>query len=149
MEIQQALEFAEMAADAGIGAVPWVRYLRAQPLPGNSAKEILIQMARGDQNSVNPGTSLLVREGQLTERTTLYRNDLAFAADPSILKNPHTFAGQPTSPNLSIRAIALGAQEQAAVFLASLGATVIHPSPAQWFEVPIVGPLPETLGFIP
>jgi hypothetical protein len=149
IEIQQALEFAEMAGDAGIGAVPWARYLRAEPLPGNSPKEILIQMARGDQNSVNPGTSLLVREGQLAERTTLYRHDLAFAADPAIPKNPHIFAAQPTSPNATVRAIALGAQEQAAVFFRSLGMTIIHPSPGQWFEVPLAGALPETLGFIP
>ena len=106
-------------------------------------------MATGDQQSVNPGTSLLVREGQLADHTTLYRHDLAFAANPTIPKNPHLFAGQPTSANATVRAIALGAQEQVAVFLASLGMTLVHPSPAQWFEVPIAGARPETLGFIP
>jgi hypothetical protein len=148
MEIQQALDFAEMAADAGIGAAPWVRHLRADPLPGNVPKAILMQMAIGDQQAVNPGTSLLVREGQLADRTTLYRHDLAFAAHPTIPKNPHLFAGQPTSPNATVRAIALGAQQQMAEFFASFGSIIVHPSPAQWFE-PVNGDLPETLGFIP
>jgi hypothetical protein len=123
--------------------------LRAEPLPGHHPRSILIQLATGDQQAVNPGTSMIVREGHLADQTTLYRHDRAFAADPTIPKNSHLFAGQPTSLNATVRAIARGAQEQAAVFLASLGATIIHPSPAQWFEVPIAGSLPETLGFIP
>jgi len=147
IEIQQAFEFAEMAGEAGT-AVPWARHLRADPLPGSYPKGVLLQMARGDQTAVNPGTSVIVREGQLADSTTLYRHDLAFAAHPTIPKNPHLFTGQPTSPNATVRAIALGAQEQIAVFFASFGATIIHPSPAQWFEVPISGVLPETLGFI-
>jgi hypothetical protein len=149
VEIQRALEFAELASEAGLSAVPWARYLRAEPLPGSHPRSILIQLATGDQQAVNPGTSMIVREGHLADQTTLYRHDLAFAADPTIPKNSHLFAGQPTSVNATVRAIARGAQEQAAVFLASLGATIIHPSPAQWFEVPIAGSLPETLGFIP
>jgi hypothetical protein len=35
------------------------------------------------------------------------------------------------------------------VFFKSFGTTIIHPAPAQYFEVPIAGPLPETLDFIP
>jgi hypothetical protein len=35
-----------------------------------------------------------------------------------------------------------------AVFFASHGATVIHPTPKQFFEVPIAGLLPEVLSFI-
>jgi hypothetical protein len=147
IEIQHAFEFAEMAREAGT-TVPWARHLRADPLPGSYPKAILLQMARGDQTSVNPGTSMVVREGQLADSTTLYRHDLAFAAHPTMPKNPHLFTGQLTSPNATVRTIALGAQEQIAVFFATLGATIIHPSPAQWFEVPINGDLPETLGFI-
>jgi hypothetical protein len=148
--IQRALEFAEMAAESGIGPVPWAKHLRAQPLPGSYPKPILIQFAKGDQNAVNPGTTAIIREGDLADRTTFYRNDLAIAAHPGIAipKNPHLFAGQATSPIAIVREIALGAQEQMAVFLASAGATIIRPAPLQFFETPIAGPLPETLDFI-
>jgi hypothetical protein len=149
MAIQRALEHAEMAAESGIGPVPWARHLQRSPLPGGYPKSILVLMGKGDQNAVNPGTSALVREGGLESRTTFYRNDLAFAADPAVPKNPHLFLGQPTSPNPTVRAISLGAQEQVAVFFKSFGTTIIHPAPAQYFEVPIAGPLPETLDFIP
>ena len=82
------------------------------------------------------------------DRDDLYRHDLAFLANPTIPKNPHLFAGQPTSPNATVRAISLGAQEQIAVFFESFGNTIIHPSPMQFFELPIISPLPETLDFI-
>ncbi len=146
--IQRALEFAEMAAESGIGPVPWAKHLRAQPFAGGFGKSILFQFAKGDQNAVNPGTTAILREGDLAERATFYRHDLAFLADPGIPKNPHLFAGQPTSPNATARAISLGAQEQMAVFFASSGRTIIHPAPAQFFETPIAGALPETLDFI-
>ena len=148
MEIQKALEQAEMAAE-GIGAVPWAKYLFAAPLTRSYPKSILYLLGRGDQNAVNPGTSAIVREGGLESRTILYRNDLAFADDAAVPKNPHLFAGQPTSPNPTVRAVARGAQEQIAVFFESFGGLIIHPQPAQYFEVPIAGPLPETLDFIP
>jgi hypothetical protein len=49
-----------------------------------------------------------------------------------------------------MRAISLAAQRQAAVFLASMGATTIDPDDAgPLFEMPIRPPLPETLGFTP
>jgi hypothetical protein len=146
--IQRALEFAEMAAEAGIGPVPWASHLRARPLAGSYPKSILVQFAKGDQNAVNPGTTALLREGDLVDRATFYRHDLAFLANPTIPKNPHLFAGQPTSPNATVRAISLGAQEQIAIFFESFGNTIVHPSPMQFFEFPISGPLPETLDFI-
>jgi hypothetical protein len=45
--------------------------------------------------------------------------------------------------------IALGAQSQIAIFFASDGETIIDPDPARFFEVPIRGPLPEELNYIP
>jgi hypothetical protein len=105
-------------------------------------------MALGDQQSVNPGTTAIIREGALHDRTTLYRHDLAFAFDPTIPKNPHLFTSQTLSPNATARAIALGAQHQMAAFFASYGVIMIHPAPVEFFEVPIAGPLPETLSFI-
>lgn len=101
-----------------------------------------------DQNSVNPGTTAFIREGALTDISTFYRHDLLVLANPAIPGNPHLFAGQPTSPNATVRAIAVGAQEQIAVFFESSGKAIVHPSPAQFFETPIAGPLPETLDFI-
>ena len=41
-----------------------------------------------------------------------------------------------------IVSISRGAQDQIAVFLASGGTVIIHPEPAQFFEVPIGSPLP-------
>ena len=43
------------------------------------------------QTVPNPTTSAIIRAGGLEDRTTLFRNDLAFAADPTFPKNPHTF----------------------------------------------------------
>ncbi len=51
--------------------------------------------------------------------------------------------------NAAWKAIALGAQKQIATFFATDGQTVIHPEPKQYFEVPINGPLPEELNYIP
>jgi hypothetical protein len=45
---------------------------------------------------------------------------------------------------------AVEAQKQVPIFLASDGTVVIDPDLADsFFEVPIAGPLPETLNFIP
>ena len=49
----------------------------------------------------------------------------------------------------SFRDIALGAQAQIAMFFASDGETIVQPEPAWFFEVPIQGPLPEELNYIP
>ena len=92
-----------------------------------------------------------------SDASHFYRNDLAFAANPAIPKNPHTFLtgvlGAATA------GIALEAQQQIATFFASevvpgFPPTVIDPDalglfPVAVFEVPVVLPLPETLNFIP
>ena len=66
-------------------------HLRAQPLSGVPAKSMILQYARTDATVPNPTTSAIIRAGGLQDRTTLFRNDLAFAADPTFPKNPHTF----------------------------------------------------------
>jgi hypothetical protein len=91
----------------------------------------------------------MIRAGGLAGVTTLYRHDLAVAEDPTLARNPHGFMRLVTSMNPLARDIALGAQEQMAVFLASEGKTIIHPEPRRFFEVPIQGPLPEELNYIP
>jgi hypothetical protein len=148
IEIQQALEFSEMASQSGLTPVMWARYLRDAPLPGLYPKSVIYQFAKGDQQAVNPGTTALIRAGNLADRTLFYRHDLAFAQDPTMPKNPHLFAGSPNHPNALFRSISRGAQDQIGVFFASGGTVVIHPEPAHLFEVPIRTPLPEDLNFI-
>ena len=137
-----------MVSESGLTPVVWARHLREQPLPGLYPKSVIYQFATGDQQAVNPGTTALIRAGNLADRTIYYRHDLAFAQDPTVPKNPHVFAGSPTHPNALFRSISRGAQDQIAVFLASGGTVIIHPEPAQFFEVPISSPLPEELNFI-
>jgi Bacterial virulence factor lipase N-terminal len=128
--------------------VAWAPFIRKSPLPGESAKRVIIQFARGDKTVPNPTATALIRSGDLKDAATFFRNDLAFALGVGFGKNPHTFL-----TNLSpapVAAAAIGAQSQIAVFFATDGALIIDPDgPGPLFEVPISGPLPEDLGFIP
>ena len=96
----------------------------------------------------SPTKIALLRAGDLADRATFLRNDLLFAENPTVPKNPHIFLTRST-PGWPDQPIALGAQQQITTFFASDGTVVIHPEPAQFFEVPIVLPLPEDLNFIP
>jgi hypothetical protein len=146
MAIQQALEDQEWAMMAG-DQLAYAPHLRKAPLPGVPAKSVIVQFAKGDQTVSNPTATALLRAADLTDRATFYRHDLAHAERPSLPQNPHMFLGAIT--NSAWSDVALGAQDQIAVFFASNGAEVIHPEPARFFEVPIQGPLPEDLNFIP
>ncbi len=98
----------------------------------------------------------MLRAGDLADRATFYRNDLAFG-DPS--RNPSGFA-VPREPHLfltfspfffsALADVGFGAQQQIGVFFASDGTTIIDPDGADGplFEVPIALPLPEDSGFI-
>jgi hypothetical protein len=148
MAIQEVLENMEWVSQSA-NPVAYAPHLRQDPLPGVPAKSVIFQFAKGDQIDPNPMTTAMLRAGGLTDRVTYFRNDLAYAEDPTVPKNPHTFmtAGIASS-NALVRAIARGAQEQIATFFGSDGVTVIHPGPARFFETPIAGPLPEDLNFI-
>jgi hypothetical protein len=148
MAIQEVLENQEWAMMAG-DPLAYAPHLRRAPLAGVPAKSVIVQFARGDQFVPNPTATALLQAGDLADRATLYRHDLAYAEDPSLPKNPHNFIGQISSSNPLLAAIARGYQEQVATFLASDGQEVIHPEPARFFEVPIQGLLPEDLNFIP
>ncbi len=147
MEIQKYLDSSEWAQQAG-NPVAYAAYIRKHPLHGNAPKPVIFQFAKGDKTVPNPTTSAIIRAGDLTGQTTYFRNDLAFANNPAVPKNPHTFL-----TNIAIPAAApyaVGAQTQIAVFFASNGVLVVDPDGiGPFFEVPINGPLPETLGFIP
>ena len=149
LEIQQALEFSEMVSEAGLSPALWSRYLRQAPLPGVPPKSVMYLFAKGDQTSVNPGTTLLLRAGNLADRTIYFRTDLAVAQDPTFPKNPHAFLVNTLSADLLTKTVALNGQEWIGVFLQSDGAAMSEPTPTDLFEMPIVGPLPETLNFIP
>jgi hypothetical protein len=164
--IQTVVENSEWVTQAGNPAA-YAPHLRRAPLPGMPEKHVIVQFAKGDQTVPNPTTTAILRAGDLEDRATFFRNDLAFAANPAIPKNPHTFMTGVLSPIGG--GIALDAQLQIATFFASetvpgITPIVIDPDPSpipdpaapagppflvSVFEVPIVPPLPETLSFIP
>jgi len=110
-------------------------------------RPVIIQFARGDKTVPNPTATAILRAGQLASRATIFRNDLAFAANPAVGKNPHTFLTNITTD--ASRPYALAAQQQIATFFASDGAITIDPDgPGPFFETP-TSILPEDLAFIP
>jgi fermentation-respiration switch protein FrsA (DUF1100 family) len=142
--IQQVLERAEWVQQAANPAA-YAPHLIERPLAGVPPKSIILQFARGDQTVPNPTTSAIIRAGNLTGRTTLFRNDLARAAIPALPANPHTFLTGVVGPGATIAAQAQG---QIATFFASGGTVTVDPDGAgTFFETPMVGPPPEDLAF--
>jgi hypothetical protein len=137
-------EWVNMPADPSA----YAPHLRKDPLPGVPAKQVLIVFSMGDETAPNPWTTAIIWAGDLADRTVLYRNDLAYAEDNRVAKNPHQFWTQIESAVPLMQQIAFGVQEQIATFLASDGTDIIQPEPARFFEVPIQGPLPEDLNYI-
>ena len=110
------------------------------------AAPVILQFARGDKTVPNPTTTAILRAGALASSATLFRNDLAFAANPAMNKNPHTFLTRITGAGAPY---ALAAQQQIATFFASDGTITIDPDGAgPFFETP-TSMLPEDLAFIP
>jgi hypothetical protein len=145
MDIQRVQEWKEWCSMAG-DPIAYAPHLRKQPLAGVPEKRILIQFYTADRNHENPQSSALIRTGELQDRSTYYRHDLAFAANPDLAKNPHQFL-----QNLHVavnRPITLALQGQASTFIASDGQQIDQPLPANYFEVTIQSPLPETLIYI-
>src|SRR5262249_51715461 len=89
--------------------VAWAPFIDKSPLPGDLAKPVIIQFARGDKTVPNPTAAALIRSGDLGNRAAFFRNDLAFALNVGFGKNPHTFltniGGTPP-----VAAAAIGAQ---------------------------------------
>jgi hypothetical protein len=164
LDIQRVFEWLEWAMQAG-NPVAYASHLRKAPLTGVQPKAIIVQFVKGDKTVPNPTATALIRAGELADRATYYRNDLAFA-DPvrnptgvEVPKNPHAFLSinsifplNPNSPFFfpALGDVGAGARRQIAEFFALDGVNVIDPDGAgPLFEVPIVGPLPEELNFIP
>jgi hypothetical protein len=148
--IQQYLERSAWLGRIGDPAA-FAPLLRLRPPRGVPARPVLIQFARGDQNTQNPGTAVVIRAGALEDRTSLYRHDLFYPTVPptGTQKNPHGFPIVLRATLAPWLPIVVGAQEQIAQFLASDGATTIVPSPSVFWEVPAATPLPEDLAYIP
>jgi len=108
--------------------------------------KVIVQFARGDKTVPNPTTSAILRAGDLAGRATLFRNDLAKAANPAVSSNPHAFLTNIAGAGVPY---ALAAQQQIATFLASDGAATIDPDgPGPFFETP-TSMVPEDLAYIP
>lgn len=147
MALQDYFEQSEWGSQLG-NPVAYAPYLRKSPLKGNPVKSVIYQIAKGDQTVPNPTNTAILRAGDLQDRTTYFRNDLAFAINPAVPRNPHTFLTNIGSP--ATAGIALMAQAQIAIFFASDGALTIDPDGGNpLFETPINPPLPEELNFIP
>jgi hypothetical protein len=135
--IQQVIEWNEWAQQAANPAA-YAPHLTSP---------IILQFARGDQTVPNPTTSAIIRAGGLALRTTVFRNDLAWAANPAVPKNPHAFITNIASA--SAGAYALMGQTQMATFFATDGATTIDPDGAgPFFETP-TSMVWEDLAYIP
>jgi hypothetical protein len=139
------LEHYEWVSQSG-DPVAYAPHIRKSPLAGVLAKSVIYQFAKGDQIVPNPAATALLRAGDLADRATFYRHDLAFAENPQLPTNPHGFLATLDIPGF--RAITRGAQVQVATFFAADGAAVIHPEPARFFETPVSLPLPERLNYI-
>lgn len=145
--IAQVLDRFEWVQQSG-NPVSYAPLIRKSPLHGSAAKKVIVQFAKGDTTVPNPTSSALLRAGALQDRATYFRNDLAFAANAGVPKNPHTFLTNIAIPAAAPYAVA--AQSQIAAFFASNGLLTIDPDGAgPYFEVPITLPLPESLSFVP
>ncbi len=149
-DIQEYLDHARWAQETG-DDVAYAPYLRKEPLPGVPAKSVVLPFAKGDMTYPNPGTTAMIRAGTLTDRTIYFRNDLEFAADPNFPKDPFDFPFA-IDPNPDPNVITIGAElgESVGKFFETDGMTIVDPDgPGPLFEVPIAGPLPEVLNYIP
>jgi dienelactone hydrolase len=135
--IQQLIDRSEWAQQAGNPAA-YAPHITAP---------VIFQFARGDQTVPNPTTSAILRACGCADRATLYRNDLAFALNPAVPKNPHGFITN--VGNAAAGPFALAAQQQMATFFTSDGSTTIDPDGGgSIFETP-TSMVPEDLAFIP
>jgi hypothetical protein len=159
MAIQEVLDNLTWASQVG-NVVAYAPHLRKDPLADVPAKSVILLMNKGDESAANPNTTAIVRAGDLADRVAFYRHDVAYAADPTIPKNPHPFLlGLPPSDSLLEAAVKMGKQQQVAEFFALDGqfdlldpqinlSDVTTPDGTPLFEVPIQGPLPEDLNYI-
>lgn len=119
LAIAKSFDNSEWAQQPGAGTV-YAPLLRLRPLAGHAPKPIIYQLAKGDTVMTNPSSGWVVRGGQLSDRVSFYRHDLAVAANAAVGSNPHGFLANLNGAALPI---ALQAQRQMGAFLASGGVT--------------------------
>lgn len=147
--IQEAFERHEWGQQSGQSPLLWLPHLRSNPLPGNTPKSLILQFNNMDQNVPQPTALAFLRIDDLAGRTMWYRHDRAYAADTTMPKNPHPVPGSPANGNATFRAVSREFQRVAATFFATDGAELPQPQPAELFELPLRGPVPEAVSFIP
>src|SRR5262249_13316220 len=84
----EVIENTEWVAQSG-SPVAYAPHLRKDPLPGVPAKSIIFQFAKGDPAVPNPTTTAILRAGDLADRATFYRHDVAYADNRNLGNNPH------------------------------------------------------------
>ena len=89
MQIQRYLAYATWYGRPG-GPETYAPLLRKQPR--NGAKEVLYQIAFGDNTVPNITSGNIIRAGNLFDTVTYYRNDRT----PTAARNPHGFLADPT-----------------------------------------------------
>src|SRR5262249_7306839 len=93
MEIQKVFEWREWVSQTA-NPVAYAPHLRKDPLPGVPVRPVLFQFAIGDETAPNPTNAAILRAGDLADRATIFRSDLAFAHDPATPHNPHARRAQ-------------------------------------------------------
>src|SRR5262249_58170414 len=135
---EEALEASEWVSQSG-NPVAYAPHLRKQPLHEIDPPPVIIQFAKGDQTVPNPTATAIFRAGELTDRSTFFRNDLVRATIPGAQTNPHTFLTN-IGATPAIAALAVAAQQQIAIFFETDGAVIVDPDGSgPFFEVPIRG----------
>jgi Bacterial virulence factor lipase N-terminal len=129
-------------------SLAFARLVRRAPLAGVPARPFLLQYPRSDQTVANPMTADLIRAGDFADRVSFYRHDLNFGL-PGVPADPHAYFTTINAANPNYYRIMLGAQHQVATFFASDGATVMHPTPTELWEVPIKLPVPADTYYLP
>lgn len=126
-------------------------FSRATPA-ANPIKNILMQVALGDQTVPNSASSQLMRSANMVQNTSIYRHDLAVQVAAELPANPHTYLAWLIETPAQA-AIAQAALTQAGLFLANpsvgvpdVNAQVRSVFGRNLFEIPALPP--ESQNFI-
>ena len=121
--IQECFERIEWNMMAG-DPLAYAPHLRSASLSTVPPKHILFQFGLGDRSELNPVETNEIRAAGMRDSTSLYRHDLAVAADPTLPLDPHRFAFPLPTDSAAQRAIARAAQRQMTDFFTGDGLSV-------------------------